>query len=37
MNGVAFIGMATTSARLAQDEPGLTMKPKRIRIKWEDG
>ena len=32
MNGVAFIGMATTSSRLAQGEPGLTMKPKNINL-----
>jgi len=29
MNGVAIIGKANTSVRLAQGEPGLTMKPKR--------
>jgi hypothetical protein len=29
MNGVAIIGMANTSERLAQDDPELTKKPKR--------
>jgi len=32
MNGVAIIGMANTSVRLAQGEAGLTMKPKNINL-----